>query len=383
MFHTLTALTKGSRVGTGDLLPAYLHASNDFVLGQFYALTIMSQQALDAADLDSGLAVKIAAYQASMKKQARYFDGQLMGSSYGFITQVAEGFNICALANGAITLEQGSISIAAENAQARGSAASTFRAVAGKMGDAQVAAETLAAKCSSLKYSLDSFIANYRTALSAAAEELGKSIAATLTEIDTLKAAINQNIEDIVAGGEEVGGGVTTLALGILTTITSAKPDKPEKPEGDKPEAKGDEPEPASAEFAVVAIKAATVGAAKMSKAGADLNANNEKLAGAYQTLASANAALAIAKVVAVQSDLFAGAIPPAAVSAQGIAVGLTDVQSGFSSFAKSIDNLADDVMEAKGLALESQQASAQWTALAAELKAIKTDVITMGGFGA
>lgn len=366
-------------VGPGDSLTAYLSTTDQFALGQLYSDAILTQEVLDASAVGSDIGVKIAAYQARIKNQAANFQQNLMSGSYGIIAAISGGYNLCALANAAINLSSTDLPEASTNKKARSAASSTFAAVAFQAQSVQVTASTLATKAFVANQSLNQYIGDYGQTLKTLEDDLAHTAKDTLAVIDTLKQDINRNIADIVAGADEAGGAVTGLLIGILTSIATAKSDGPAK-DGAKDAAgkdvkkAGDGDAPGS--FAVQAIHAVARGESKLSQAGHDLNANNAKLAAAYQSLAAAKQMLAVAKAVGVQTDLFAAMLPLAATSAHDLSVTLQDVQSGLSSFAGTISGLASDA-EAEAAAAQAQSAGLSWTALASELHSMKAMLVS------
>jgi hypothetical protein len=212
-------------------------------------------------------------------------------------------------------------------------------------------------------------------------------MASDATAIDTLTAAVTQNIRDIVTGATAAGAGVSGLLTGMLTIISDAKPDKPTAAAGDtksdKPaatpggDAKNDvSAKPPSTEFVVTAIKGASEGIAQTERARADLNANNAKLATAYRNMANDDAMLAIAKVVQAQNDLFATAIHDSLAATAKLAAtwgqpalasSTSGISQGFTEFVDGIDAIASP-HDADLLVKELRLAGPAWEALTKSL---------------
>lgn len=364
-------------VGPDHLLDAYMTATDQFVRGQLYAETVMMQETLHFSGADKGLETQIIEFQSRMKRQAAYFYDQIINGNYGYISAIAGGYHICALASVTIKVTAGEIELAAANDKARSSAASAYSMLSDQAYDQSVATATLATKGASLDRSLAQYVTSYREALKTVEADLSAAAKQTLEEIDTLRKAINQNIASIVAGGQEIGGAVTNLIVGLLTEISKTTP-APD-PKKDKPDPKKDvSAEKASKEedtFAVLAIKAVASGASKLSQAEKDLNANNDKLASAYQRLAQDKAMVAVAKAVEVQNDLFAAMVPLSATASQDISISYQSIEANLSGFSASVASVTDDVAAA-ALAKQALRAEPQWDALNSELQEMKKMII-------
>lgn len=378
-------------VGPGNLQTVYTAATDQFVRGQLYAETVMMQETLHFSGVDRGLETQIIEFQSRMKRQAAYFYDQIINGSYGYISAIAGGYHMCALASVTIKVTAGEIELAATNDKARSSATSAYAMLSDQAYSQSVATATLATKAASLDHSLAQYVTSYREALKQVESDLTAAAKKTLEDIDALRKAINQNIADIVAGGQEIGGGVANLVVGMLTEITklTVAPD----PKKDDPDSKKDEPEPKKDEadakkdgpvlkasanddtFAVLAIKAVASGASKLSQAEKDLNANNEKLAAAYQKLAQDEAVLAVAKAVEVQNDLFAAMVPLSATASQDISISYLSVEANLNGFSASIASVTD-AAAASALAKQALRAEPLWDALNSELQEMKKMII-------
>lgn len=355
-------------VGPGGLLDAFTNATDQFIRGQLYAETIMMQETLQFTGIDKALETQIIDFQNRMKGQATYFYDQIITGNYGYIVAVAGGYHMCALVTVTIDVTAGDIEIAASNDKARRSAASSYSMLADQAYDQSVVTATLATKVTSLDRSLAQYVVAYREALKVVEADLSSAAKTTLEEIETLRQAINQNLSDIVAGGEEVGGAVTNLIVGVLTEITKDKPSAPEKGSQAAKVSEGDS-------FGVLAIKAVATGASKLSQAEKDLNANNDKLAAAYQRLAQDQTMVAVAKAIEVQNDLFATMVPLAAGASQDINIAFQTVEANLTGFSASITSVTED-NAAASLAKQAHRAEPQWAALNSELQEMKKMII-------
>jgi hypothetical protein len=344
----------------------------------------MTQQPLNVSSTGVDLAIKVVNYQNRMKSQATYFYQNLINSDYGFIASVAGAYNLCALMNAAISLSTNDILQAPTNATARSTASSAFSGVASQAQSVQVTANTLATKAFVANQSLSQYIGSYQQTLQAVENDLEQAAKDTLAQIDTLKQAINQNIADIVAGASQVGGAVSNLLVGVLTSIPTDEAGGEgtggesggstgggaESPAG----ADSSEEDPGS--FAVLAIQAAVSGETTLSQAEQDLNANNLKLAAAYQSLAASDQLLAVAKAVDVQTEMFCSMLPLAASDAHDLVISLNGVQTNLTTFAGTISNVTTDAA-AQAAASQVQNAGLSWTAFASELQSMKTMLVS------
>jgi hypothetical protein len=135
-----------------------------------------------------------------------------------------------------------------------------------------------------------------------------------------------------------------------------------------------------STDFAVKGIQGAEDGTANTVQARADLNANNEKLAARCQSLAITRAVLAVAKVVQVQSGLFASAVGDSRAAAEQLASTWgqppvsppgSGLSLGFYDFAKDIDAVRDHD-GASDLVARLRLANDGWRALSDALEDMK-----------
>jgi hypothetical protein len=340
----------------------------------------MKQQALDVSSAGTDLAVKVVAYQNRMKSQATYFYQNLINSDYGFIASVTGAYNLCALMNAAATLSAPDILQAPTNATARSTASSAFSAVASQAQSVQVTASTLATKAFVANQSLNQYIGSYQQTLAAVEANLEQTAKDTLSQIDTLKQAINQNISDIVTGASQVGGAVSNLLVGILTSIPTDKAGGGDTggdaSTADAGTADADSSQDNPGSFAVLAIQAAVSGETMLSQAEQDLNANNQQLAAAYQSLAATDQLLAVAKAVDVQTEMFSSMLPLAASDAHDLVISLNGVQANLTSFAGTISNVTT-AAAAQAAANQVQSAALSWTAFASELQSMKTMLVS------
>ncbi|MBB5019303.1 hypothetical protein HNQ59_002601 [Chitinivorax tropicus] len=354
--------------GPRNLLANYLTATDQFVRGQLLAQAVSTQQLLTVVNVDAGLAVKVAEYQRRTQTQATYFYQQLIQGNYGFIFLLSNGYNLCALANAGFSLEMPTLTQPNASPLALNAAGDVFNRLSQETQNVQVIAETLATKAYVANQSYTQYIQDYQATLTELEKILSGSEQALVGTIDALKVTINKNIADIVAGAEQIGGAVSNLIVGVITQLPTdkagVKPDASKPPAPTAPAAKPDNA------FAVQAISAATQGASQLSQAEQDLNANNAKLARAYQQLAEVNQLTAIAKAIAVQTELFGGMLPLAANSAHGLSIELLQVQTGLAQYANDVRQGAPEI------GAQAQAAVPAWTALASELQSMKLMMI-------
>jgi hypothetical protein len=134
-------------------------------------------------------------------------------------------------------------------------------------------------------------------------------------------------------------------------------------------------------EFVVTAISSGSSGVEKWSAAQKALAANNVQLAAAYQSLASQNALVAVAKVVQAQMDLFTGCIDALVLEANQLRLAMAAVRSGFQSFGNSLQTVPDQTSATQMTAL-AQGANSLWSAFGSELAGIRQSMLGVGPGG-
>lgn len=342
-------------VGPNDLSTICTSLVANYLICQKTAIVVEEQANVDVSMIGADLSDKISAFQGRMKKQAVYVSNVMIDGPDYFIALIVSIQNLCQLVIPGLGLSQPDLSMIADNRNARVMAAQVFSALASQASDIQHGAEALASRASATKEQLDQYATDYRQSLEAAENALQAGAKDALADIDALTRRIKQSIQAIAAGGVELGAAVT---VGILAVIAS---------------------EDGTADLAVTAIKGGVAGVEKMSEAVAELNADNEKLAAAYQRLASDQMTLAVAKVVEVQSALFVSALSAALKETQNLVVEMSLIHSEFSSFANAIQASAGNAAEAETLASAAQDAGPQWAALAQRFPAIKASIVSLG----
>ena len=368
-------------VGPRNLQSVFFEMANDFVLAEIYANVLVSQHTVDASNVDDALAVQIKDMQDRIKNHAAYFVNSLMAE---YITVNSDAFNMTALARATISSEQEMIRASFDNAKARQSASQGFLTVAGEVTRVALSTRTLSTHFDLEQRTLDSLNGEYTTSLSeviSALEGTDGLIAAKLAEIDNLNAKIKQDIDDVVKGGNKIGGAVTDLVTGVLTSIASAEPDK--KPSGDGGKgAKDGENSGGKIDtaFAVQAIGAASEGASTMSAALSDIRSSNAALAAAYQELAQNQMLVTVAKVVEAQTAMFVDATKSAVSLTHELGTVLGQVASGVEEFANSISKADTDSSLPASLSSAASAADMMWQVLATELTSVKRSIIFTSG---
>jgi len=385
-------------LGPRNLTGIFFEMANDFVLAEIYADVLISQNPVKASNVDDALAVSIKDMQDKMKNHADYFINSLMDY---YIKVNSDAFNMAAVARATIDTEQEAIRSSFDNAKARKSASQGFLTLADEVRRVGSDTQTLANHFDIEQRILKDLNAGYTDALSTLISTLSGTdglISAKLAQIDTLKAEIEQDIEDVVKGGSEIGGAVTELVTGILTSIGSAEPDK--KPGGNDGNGEGDDSgnddEDETSEndaesgknnggeidtaFAVHAIGAAREGASKMSAALSGIRSNNVALATAYQELARDQMLLTVAKVVEAQTAMFVKAMKKAVNSTHELSTALGRVASSVEDFATEISKADAHSSAPASLSSTARAADGEWQRLATELTSIKRSIIFQSG---
>lgn len=367
-------------IGPADLSQDYLAATNDFMTTAKFGNVVMTQMRLDLP-VSAGLAYEIETYQDQLKGYAATFFKDVSGK---FIHQVSLGLNFVALWKAQAEIDVPLLRQAGTNSKARDSSVHVYSELSEQAGRINQFAADLNGTLSVYNGKLGPLNGDLQKAIGQAITELGKAAEQATAEIDALNKTIAQNIDDIVAGANEAGSAVSELLIGVLTTIADAKPDKKSDEGEGKNSGEGGGGSTPSTDFAVTSIKAGTEGVEKTAQARADLKANNEKLADAYQKLAQANALTAVGKVVAVQAAQFTDAMATLEKGGEALASGwgrspITGSGSGrslaFQQFADQIAALTDNA-DAERLAKQVEFTSNDWKLLGDRLQSLKSALV-------
>ncbi len=385
-------------IGTKGLATSYVSTANNLILGQSYSSLLASQMSLDVSAIDVALAVKVSAYQKQLKGYAGYFLGTLTND---FIRLVSDANNMATLIGSFVEVERGDILGAWSDEGARRNLVISMSALSDGAGEVFVDAGTLVNHVSEADRALGKLSEALDAAIESTIADLDTSMKLTVQSIDKLNEAISQNIDDIVSGANVVGGAVKDLGLGILTMISGEvkEPAKPTKPgEGDPAGGDGDkdagkvEPastsvdpkkdtKPPSVDFVVTAIRSGASGAEKWSAAQRALEANNEKLAAAYQSLAQQSAVLAVAKVVQAQKELFVTSVDGLLANVNELKMNWAAVRDGLQRYGNSLQTVPDQT-GAIQLASLAQGARTLWSACSGEFAGIKQSMTAVGQGG-
>ncbi|MEF2265906.1 hypothetical protein V3C40_03840 [Janthinobacterium sp. LS2A] len=348
-----------SNPGPQALQVDYFSASDQFLFTQTAADLLEQQANLDLdAQVDAGLAYQVSQFQSQMKSRAMTAGDRILPAYIGLLSQATA---FAALWNAAYQLQRPRLAQAALDAGTRADIAQVYRQLAVQSGHINQQAQALTGDMRVIAGELAPLNAGFNTALSATIAALGAAASASSASIDQLKAAINTNIADIVAGANKTGAAVTELIVKTMTTISDAQGDGKTAPSGD---------------FVVQGIDAAEQGVAETAQARAALNANNALLASAYQQLAGADALVAVAKVVQVQNSQFSSAFHNALDTAQVLAEDwgqspqappATGVSAGLAAFADAVAGMASSA-DAETLGGQLDYANTAWQLLAASL---------------
>ncbi|WP_058048091.1 hypothetical protein [Janthinobacterium sp. Ant5-2-1] len=348
-----------SNPGPQALQVDYFSASDQFLFTQTAADLLEQQANLDLdAQVDAGLAYQVSQFQSQMKSRAMAAGDRILPSYIGLLSQATA---FAALWDAAYQLHRPRLAQAAQDGATRADIAQVYRQLAVQSGHINQQAQALTGDMRVIAGELAPLNAGFNTALSATIAALGAAASASSASIDQLKAAINTNIADIVAGANKTGAAVTELIVKTMTTIRDAQGDGKTAPSGD---------------FVVQGIDAAEQGVAETAQARAALNANNALLASAYQQLAGANALVAVAKVVQVQNSQFSSAFHNALDTAQVLAEDwgkspqappATGISAGLAAFADAVAGMASNA-DAETLGGQLDYANTAWQLLAASL---------------
>ncbi|KKO64119.1 hypothetical protein VM94_02261 [Janthinobacterium sp. KBS0711] len=348
-----------SNPGPQALQVDYFSASDQFLFTQTAADLLEQQANLDLdAQVDAGLAYQVSQFQSQMKRRAMAAGDRILPSYIGLLSQATA---FAALWDAAYQLQRPRLAQAAQDGATRADIAQVYRQLAVQSGHINQQAQALTGDMRVIAGELAPLNAGFNTALSATIAALGAAASASSASIDQLKAAINTNIADIVAGANKTGAAVTELIVKTMTTIRDAQGDGKTAPSGD---------------FVVQGIDAAEQGVAETAQARAALNANNALLASAYQQLAGADALVAVAKVVQVQNSQFSSAFHNALDTAQVLAEDwgqspqappATGISAGLAAFADAVAGMASNA-DAETLGGQLDYANTAWQLLAASL---------------
>lgn len=348
-----------SNPGPQALQVDYFSASDQFLFAQTAANLLEQQANLDLdAQVDAGLAYQVSQFPSQMKSRAMTTGDRILPAYIGLLSQATA---FAALWNAAYQLQRPRLAQAALDAGTRADIAQVYRQLAAQSGHINQQAQALTGDMRVIAGELAPLNAGFNTALSATIAALGAAASASSASIDQLKAAINTNIVDIVAGANKTGAAVTELIVKTMTTISDAQGEGKAAPSGD---------------FVVQGIDAAEQGVAETAQARAALNANNALLASAYQQLAGADALVAVAKVVQVQNSQFSSAFHNALDTAQVLAEDwgqspqappATGISAGLAAFADAVAGMASNA-DAETLGGQLDYANTAWQLLAASL---------------
>lgn len=430
---------RSNPLGPGDTLSSYKEGSGAVGTGLTYAALVRGQEVLDVSGLDEGLAVTVTARQAELKKQAAEFVNNTVADFIQLTTDADNFTSLLAAFSGnASTMQQLSAATdldasrelmmsIADYAGEVGSDGDTaidhlgvLQADLGRIGgslgsaiEAAIAAVGADAEAASARIDeLTEKISQNIQAIVDGANETGDAVTqlgiGILTEIT--KSGVGGGGtggdggtgepgtgepgtgEAGTGGGSPVGepptgetpaGGAPTGDLGTGDTLTGDTPTGGSLTGAGGGFAKplvltgGGDPVGAvpDASFVVSAIKAGSKGTEKYSAAIADLQRNNDLLAGQYQRLATANRLVAIAKVIQAQESLFAGSVTDTQTAVMAIRAGWSTLRGALVAWSR-LPGSAD----ATALARLLPGALKQWQSVAADIVKMKRALTAPGG---
>ncbi|OIQ90907.1 hypothetical protein GALL_271810 [mine drainage metagenome] len=184
-----------------------------------------------------------------------------------------------------------------------------------------------------------------REALNAVIERIDGpkgTLTALQGRIDKIRADITTALDQLVAGGQEVGDGVRRLGTGLLQGLRRHIPAKPSSPAKKEDEEATDAPPPPAeedgaetADLLVETLTGTGQGAEKAYQAMAALEQANETLAALYLRLASARTDLAWARALADQADSLARGGASLAQDLSAMPQAWDDLAQGFQALSQ------------------------------------------------
>jgi hypothetical protein len=339
-----------------ELLALHIAISSHALLNQSYSNLLLSQQLLTSQLMEPGLTVKVKAYQNQLRQHAHNFKQNTMSELIGLFTKAS---NFSTLVNTVNTL------YSAEDLQAPQKGAEQIAALADLAQSYQIVAKAVDTQFSVTRETLEPLMRNFHETVDAIEQGLSAEAKQQAQTISALNEAIAKNIQGIVDAGIKAGEGVVQLGQSIVATVPlgPAKETPPAKPKAATEQAS----------YMISGIQAISAGTSGAHQAVNDLKANYAKLATAYQTLASANALLTVAKSVQAQAQLFVDAY---ALTAQRVAILPTEwnkVATAYQTAASALRNISE-AAEIKQIKHVISLSADQWQQLSKVIDKAKTN---------
>lgn len=350
-------------LGDQDMLASVLSSSNNALLTESYGNLLRQQQAVSGTGIDTGLAIKIAAYQGQMNHQAQYFQQSNLSGLINAITNASNFAALMSAFNNGLSVDNAQLvaqrQLYAQQINELADLAEDYQVGAqATLTRFQVAADGLAP----LETAYDQAIGQLISSLSSAAQQLDQDIA-------KLNQAIADNIQAIVDQADKAGAGVRQLGQAILATLT-LKNDA--KAGGDAKSADAANKAGDPSEYMISGITALSSGVAGSSQAAKDLRSNNDKLATAYQALASVNSMITVARSVQAQSQLFAESYRNTLRNVTRLPESWRQISSAFRKAALAWQGLNDDDDVAR-IRRNVSLCNQEWQLLAQQVAEIKS----------
>jgi hypothetical protein len=429
---------RSNPLGPGDTLSTYKEGSGAVGTGLTYAALVRGQEVLDVSGLDEGLAVTVTARQAELKKQAAEFVNTTV-ADFIQLTTDADNFTslLAAFSGNASTMQQLSAATDLDASRELMMSIADYAGEVGSDGDSAIDhLGVLQADLGRIGGNLGSAIEAAIAAVGADAEaasaridelteKISQNIQAIVDGANETGDAVTQlgigiltEITKSGVGGGGTGGDSGTGEPGTGEPGTGGDSPVGEPPTGETPtggagdlgtgdtrtgdatggsltdaggsltDAGGGFAKPLvltgggdpvgavpDASFVVSAIKAGSKGTEKYSAAIADLQRNNDLLAGQYQRLATANRLVAIAKVIQAQESLFAGSVTDTQTAVMAIRAGWSTLRGALVAWSR-LPGTAD----ATALARLLPGALKQWQSVAADIVKMKRALTASGG---
>ncbi|MBT5551260.1 MAG: HBL/NHE enterotoxin family protein [Nitrospina sp.] len=353
-------------LGDQGLLEAYLSCTRKALLSQTYSNLLETQQKLSLENFDSGLAVKINAYQAEMFTHARTFNNQSMPA---IIHQMTYASNFSALMSALNKQLKNQDQLLLDNIK---DISAQVQAIKETAETYQIFASALKSKLGVTWNSLQSLTSNYKEAMDQLETNLTAATQKIAQEILDLTELTSQNIQGIIDGGNKAGSGVSEIGDTIITIFNVSDKDekKPGKDEEKEVEKKSENDE-IPTQYLVSGLNAIVDGVSGSSQAASDLKITNKKLAEAYQKLAKANSLLSVAKSVQAQNELFSNTFEQTTTATAQLNDEWEKVIKAFGYANDAISSI-NSVEEIQSLKHQVELSAQKWKILSDQIDAIK-----------
>jgi len=395
-------------LGTRSLEELSLVLGQRIQLAQMCTNIAIRQQVIAAPSSDAGLVAKIDVFQAQLINNAKTFYRTTDSSLLKLLSQIT---NISSLLDALIKVEQTVLVDAVDHAESRTEISDAFTVVSDEIGKLSIKFHGLQSELAASKTDRGGFSAALSAAIDSLIVNLGAAAVSSGNDIDRLQKAIQDNIQAIVDGGNELAGGITQLGTGIVTTIfnsidpaagaaegagdklvtaATASDDvdaSSNEGEGDDSSNEGEgadeddddgstpeKPELPDTGFAAESIVVVADGTAKMTQAQTDIANDTQRLAVAYDKLATAESWIAVAKAIQANNELYVGAITALSDSVDSLKSDFQKIAGNLLNLSGEIDGGIDNA-RARQLKRVMSAAQLMWSQLDDKVKGIKNSL--------